>query len=479
MPLGLEVSAAPALIDPATGAQVRFDELPGLAEELDDVLGDERSLVFLLCRNDLFTVGAYLAAQMAGHVVALLDAGAHGQATDTLLTAYRPDWVAGPPGSGKRLSDAGAQVRSIVEWRSGEWVRLDHGSAPTELHPDLALLLSTSGTTGTRRFVRLSRRNLDSNSAAIASYLALGPGDVAITSLPLHYAFGLSILNSHLRAGAATVISAASVMQDALWATVRRYGCTSLAGVPYTYGLLERVAFRDMALPSLTSMLVAGGALDRTLTMRYLEHMRRRAGRFIVMYGQTEATARMAYVPPDMLQAKLGSAGIAIPGGRLSVQPGRTTSEAPRIGPPRGEVVYEGPNVMMGYATSADDLRLGDELTGILHTGDLGYLDADGYLFLTGRIKRIAKVFGIRVNLDEVELILREHGPAAVVEDGGCIWGFCGFGGGEELERVRRRVAGELRLHPTALNLRRVAEIPQSSTGKIDYAALHRLTRGR
>ena len=136
--------------------------------------------------------------------------------------------------------------------------------------------------------------------------------------------------------------------------------------------------------------------------------MAARGGRFFVMYGQTEATARIAYVPPDRLSEKLGSAGIAIPGGRLSIEPaGAGTMD----GPVTGEVVYEGPNVMLGYATGSGDLALGDELGGVLRTGDIGYLDEDGFLFLVGRSKRIAKVFGLRINLDEVEAAMREHGP--------------------------------------------------------------------
>lgn len=473
-PFGLRSSPATALIDAETGLRVPYRELARWADELGDLLDSNRSLVFLLCRNDLFTVAAYIATQMRGHVAALLDAAADTATLDGLRGAYRPAWVAGPPGTATGMMEAGIPVRSVSEWLSGEWVRLDDAAA-AELHPDLALLLSTSGTTGTRRFVRLSRRNLDSNAAAIASFLGIGPEERAITSLPLHYTFGLSVLNSHLSAGATTIVTAGSVIQGDLWEAVREHRCTSLAGVPYTYELLERVGFRDMDLPSITSMLVAGGALDRTLTMRYRDHMEERGGRLVVMYGQTEATARMAYVPPEVLAAKLGSAGIAIPGGRFRIAASDPNLDGPPDRPASGEVIYEGPNVMLGYATDGADLRLGDELGGILPTGDLGYLDADGYLFLVGRSKRIAKVFGIRVNLDEVELMLRAQGPAAVVAGDGSIWGFCAFGDDVRLAGLRQQLARQLHLHHSAIHLARIAELPQSGTGKVDYTALGRL----
>jgi acyl-CoA synthetase (AMP-forming)/AMP-acid ligase II len=208
------------------------------------------------------------------------------------------------------------------------------------------------------------------------------------------------------------------------------------------------------------------------------------------MYGQTEATARMAYVPPEMLDIKLGSAGIAIPGGRFSVAGGEAASEvedggevvagsdAVAGGTPSGEIVYEGPNVMLGYASGADDLRLGDVMGGVLRTGDLGYVDADGYVFLIGRSKRIAKVFGIRVNLDEVELMLQAHGPAAVVGADSAVWGFCAFGDEDELSRLRTQLARELHLHHSAVHLSLLDEIPRSGSGKVDYAALERRAEG-
>jgi acyl-CoA synthetase (AMP-forming)/AMP-acid ligase II len=346
------------------------------------------------------------------------------------------------------------------------------GKVPV-IHPDLQLLLSTSGTTGSRKLVRLSATNIESNAAAIAAYLELTPDERPITSLPLHYTFGLSILDSHWLAGACVVLTTESLVQGAFWDILRAHGCTSLAGVPYTYLMLERIGFRGMDLPSLRTLQQAGGALDRRLTATYAEHMARRGGRFFVMYGQTEATARMAYVPPDRLAEKLGSAGIAIPGGRLRIEHDEHDGDGGADRTSRaGEVVFEGPNVMLGYASGPDDLALGDQLDGVLHTGDIGYLDDEGFLFLVGRSKRIAKVFGLRLNLDEVEATLREHGPAAVVGTGDALWAFCAFGTDASLLELRASLARRYRLHRSALNLRRVDAIPTSTSGKVDYATI-------
>jgi acyl-CoA synthetase (AMP-forming)/AMP-acid ligase II len=343
------------------------------------------------------------------------------------------------------------------------------------VHPETAVLLTTSGTTGSRKFVRLSASNVEANARSIAQYLELDPGERPVTSLPVHYSFGLSVLNSHWFAGACVVLTDDSVVQPSFWEAFRSYGCTSIAGVPFSYQLLERLGFREMDLPSLHTMQQAGGALDRRLTEVYARFMADRGGRLFVMYGQTEATARIAYVPPDRLPEKLGSAGIAIPGGRLEIDPATVEQ---RDGTAIGEVIYRGPNVMMGYASSPEDLELGDELHGVLRTGDLGYLDADGFLFLVGRSKRIGKVFGHRINLDEVEVRLREHGPAAVVGGPDSIWGFCEFGTEESVAALAASLARDLRLHHSAVKLRRVDVIPRSASGKIDYRAVEAWLNG-
>lgn len=370
-------------------------------------------------RADAASAIAYLTAVRAGHAVILLEADADPTA---IVETYDPRYVV-----------------------TGDGVEVREQAAPAQLHPDLRVLLSTSGSTGSPKLVRLTEANVRANAASIAQYLDLGPGERAIQSLPLSYSYGLSVLNSHLHAGASVAFTPHSVIRPEFWADLRRHEATSFAGVPYAYQMLERIGMRDMDLPSLQTMTQAGGRLDPEIAARYA-----RRARFFVMYGQTEATARIAYVPPERLADKPGSIGIAIPGGELSVDD--------------GELVYRGPNVMMGYATARADLARGDELGGVLRTGDLGYADDDGFFYVTGRAKRIAKVYGQRINLDEVEAAV--DGPAGAIAGEDRIDVFA------EREADARALAARFRLPPRALRVHTIERLPVKASGKVDYAAL-------
>jgi acyl-CoA synthetase (AMP-forming)/AMP-acid ligase II len=190
------------------------------------------------------------------------------------------------------------------------------------------------------------------------------------------------------------------------------------------------------------------------------------------MYGQTEATARMTILAPEELPRKLGSAGKPIPGGRLNIK--TESGEITAAAGVTGELVYEGPNVMMGYAQDRADLSKGDELHGRLETGDWASLDEEGFVSILGRAKRDAKLFGLRVNLDEVEGLVRKNGPAAAVSGGARVVIFCQFGDEQRLHDVRSELAGMLRINSSAFELRRIDQLPTNASGKVDYEQLRK-----
>jgi acyl-coenzyme A synthetase/AMP-(fatty) acid ligase len=350
---------------------------------------------------------------------------------------------------------------------------LDSQSAPCQasLHPDLALCLTTSGSTGSPKLVRQSYVNLTSNAESIATYLKLDASERPITTLPMHYTYGLSIIHSHVAVGATILLTEKSMMQKEFWAFLKEMEATSFGGVPYHYEMLERLRFFQMDLPSLRTMTQAGGKLSQELHRAYAKFAKEHHKRFVVMYGQCEATARMAYLPVDKSCEKCGSVGVAIPGGRFSLKDakGQEIEEANVT----GELIYRGKNVAMGYAKCAKDLEKGDEWNGILQTGDMARRDEDGFYYIVGRKKRFLKVYGNRVNLDEVEMLLKQKFhpldcACAGVDDQIYI-----FLTDDTLQQQVRSYASQMtHLNRNAFAVRRIDEIPKNDAGKVLYAQL-------
>ncbi|HEY3016612.1 MAG TPA: AMP-binding protein [Nocardioides sp.] len=436
---------------------VDYAELADRVDAFADRLGTTRRLVLVEGANTVDAVVAYLGALAAGSPV-LLSGDA---AVDNLALAYRPDVVV-------------TAEEGVTEVRAG---------SAHDLHPDLALLLSTSGSTGSPKLVRLSHANLDANAAAIAGYLGLGAGagerHLAATTLPMHYCYGLSVLNSHLYAGAAVLLTERSVVEPAFWEEFRAHRATSFAGVPYTFELLDRTGFADLELPHLRQVTQAGGRLAPDDVRRYAELGRLRGFDFVVMYGQTEATARMAYLPPELAAESPGAIGVPIPGGSFTLEP---LPERPLDGGPLdvGELVYDGPNVMLGYAEAPAELALGRTVTS-LRTGDVARLRPDGLYEIVGRRSRVAKVYGLRLDLDHLEQVLAAAGVVVAAADGGdrLVLGVCSGARPVPIAGVLELVRTSSGLPPAGVVVVPLAELPRLPSGKTDYRALTELAAQR
>jgi acyl-CoA synthetase (AMP-forming)/AMP-acid ligase II len=453
------------LVDAAAGTTLSGGELH---DEVSRVADSVRALPpgALLARTevDLPSVLRYLGAFEAGRAIMMIDPSLDADVLAGLVARFRPVAVLGADGD----TPSGYATGELV---GPAWLRSDPSGV--EPHPDLAVLLPTSGSTGNPKFVRLSRGAVLSNAGAIAEVLRIDGDEVAPTSLPLHYSYGLSVLNSHLRSGATVVVEGSGIMGRPFWQALDEHKVTSLAGVPYHYEMLRRLRFDPARYPTLRTLTQAGGKLRVELISEFHEKMAAVGGRLYVMYGQTEAGPRMATLPAERLAEKLGSVGPALPGGRFTVRTQDGETEAPGV---TGEVLYRGPNVMLGYAESEAELAAPDQCGGLLVTGDLGHLDEDGYLFITGRIKRIGKVFGNRVNLDDLEQVLRAGGStlgavaAVAAGDKVVIW----LEGADDATRkaAARTLSERLHLHVTGFEVRTVEALPLLPSGKIDYRSL-------
>jgi long-chain acyl-CoA synthetase len=432
-------ASAGGIYDAADRREIGYRELleeVGKVQARLDVGG--KKLIALLCDNSLASIVGYLAALRSGHAVMLINKTTDASLRDRLFSIYQPEIVI----SGAEISFAEKADNSPI-------------------HAETAALLSTSGTTGSPKLIRLSYRNLQANAESIVEYLGIRADERAITSLSMSYSYGLSVISSHLQAGAGLVCTNASVVAPEFWGAFKERGCTSFAGVPFSYGVLEKLRFTRMNLPSLRTMTQAGGRLAPEKIELFADAAREKGIRFFVMYGQTEATARISYVPPERLREKIGSVGIAIPSGRLDLSA-------------KGELIYEGPNVMLGYAEARADLARGDEMGGRLATGDLGYRDADGFYYITGRLKRFIKMTGLRLNLDEVEKMLESALGCAVACAGGdeSLRVVIESTEAADADEAKMRVIELYKLHHSMVRVHQTSALAVNASGKKDYAAI-------
>ena len=454
----LDAPAHACALVSADGRQFTYGELAEGSDRFASALNPRgrKTVGFVLCRNTPECVTAYLGALRAGHAVCLLDADLRQELLERLVSTYQPDWIFTPDGQP-------LDGYTLASTAAGQLLQREGDDRAQAVAAELAVLLPTSGTTGSPRLVRLSHRNLVANARSIVSYLGLTPEERGLASLPMSYSYGLSILNSHFEAGATVLLTTGSFMQREYWGFIKEQRPTSLSGVPYHYEVMLRMGMLRRELPSLRTLTQAGGRLDAERVSQLEQMCAERGWRFFVMYGQTEAAPRISYVPPERLREKAGSIGIPIPGGQLELDADT------------GELIYSGPNVMLGYAESRDDLSKGDELGGRLRTGDLARQDDDGFYYIVGRAKRFLKVFGKRVSLDEVETLVKQYGggPAACVgEDDRLRIAVEDATVGEAANRVMVDI---LKIHPSAFRVRTVDALPRFPSGKLDYQTVSSL----
>ncbi len=441
-----------------TGEEMTYRQLQSDVDGLKEFLSSQK-LSFCLCTNSIPSVVGYVALLQSGVATVLLDANKDQELLNDLLSVYHPNYVWAPKATGY------GKVLAVYK----NYALYEHSQSHVNLHHDLSLLLTTSGSTGSPKLVRLTQKNLRSNAESIAQYLHITECERPVTSLPMYYSFGMSVINSHFIKGATLLLTDKTVFDKEFWGFVKEEKATSIAGVPYTYEMLKRLRFMRMDLPDLKMMIQAGGKLNANIAKEYIEWAKVNDKQFIVMYGQTEAAPRMSYLPFENAMEKYSSIGIAIPGGKLSLRDADNKEiDSPNVD---GELVYLGENVCLGYADSPEDLLKGDENHGVLHTGDIARRDEDGFYYITGRMKRFVKIWGNRVNLDAIEQMIKpvttncacvgvDDKITVFLTDNSCA------------TKIVPMLAEKTKLNVRAFEVQLINEIPIKDSGKVDYAQL-------
>ena len=464
MMLNLEKWAedAVAAID-AQGEQLTYGGLRIFVCQAGQMM-PSRSLLFLLVENNVGGIAWTIGNICAGNVPLILNAHLDEELYRSLFELYQPPYVCVP----ERM--AGNFGYETVVSRYG-YTLLKTGCEACPMNGELSHLLPTSGSTGSPKLVRHKYENIEAAALNISTFFELTEKDRPLMVLPLYYTMGLSMVFSHFYVGATVLITNQSMTDRGFWQFIKEQRATSFTGVPYSYQILNLMRFFRMDLPDLTLLTQGGGRMPRELNLKFAEYCRDNGKRWIATYGQSECTARMAWLPAKWAIEKVGSIGIAVPNAELSL----TDMDGNPITTPHteGEMCYRGRNVTMGYARSREDLQLGDERHGFIRTGDLAYFDEDGCYYIVGRMGRFLKLFGMRVGLDECERIIKGKYPnvecACVGTDEKML---VYITDAQYKDLVKDELVARLKLVASSFEVRIIPEIPKNEAGKTLYAKL-------
>ena len=447
---------APAVFDYGSASTLSYSDLHARVQQVADRLRRfPRSVILVLANNDIGCITCYLAALDAGHAVFLSPMSARHPGIEALIQAYRPEFIVLNAGAPSAQWDAEYEAWDLLAGYAAMRRRRCIDPPP---HSSLALLLSTSASTGNPKSVRLSASAVAASAAQVCDALGISSADRALLSLPLSFVYGLSVLNSSLYAGSAVALIQGTFADRSFYGKIAASGVTSLACVSQIFEYMRQLQIDAAALPVVKRLTHSGSALEPRLFDWIYARFGTCGASIYLMYGQTEACGRIAVLDPGSLPALHRSVGRALRGGELSIAEDR-------------EIIYRGPGVMLGYATCREDLSLGDVLEWVLRTGDVGYLDEHGHLFINGRKSRYCKVFGQRLSLDDVEAFLRADRPAAVVERDGTLTIFL-EGAVRESATTLLEVARRFQLPPDSIRIHAVPELPRTPHGKIAYSKL-------
>ena len=449
-----------AAID-SNGDQLTYANITQLSQQISAKI-TERALCFLLVENNVGGIAWTMSMLESRKLVPLiLNVKTEDSLYQQLFDTYKPSYICAPSSSiahGEIVdSQFGYQLCKISD---------NHCS----LHPELSHLLPTSGSTGSPKLVRHKYENIEAAGLNISTFFELKETDRPLMVLPLYYTMGLSMVFSHLRVGATILITGLSMTDLNFWKFIKEQQATSFTGVPYSFQILNLMRFFRMDLPHLELLTQGGGKMPTDLNVKFAEYCRDKSKRWIATYGQSECTARMAYLPAKWALDKIGSIGIAVPNGELSL----IDTDGNLITTPRteGEMCYRGKNVTMGYAREQADLAIGDERNGYIRTGDLAYFDEDGCYYIVGRMGRFLKLFGMRVGLDECEQIVQTDCGiecACVGTDEKMIVYITNT---DKQSEVKDVLVQKTHIVATSFEIRVIADIPKNEAGKKLYSKL-------
>lgn len=428
----------------------------------------KKSLTVMLANNSIGSIICYISLVKNRYPVLILDEKITKKFLKKIIKLYKPENICLPTESS--LIRNNKDYKFNFEFKKFQFLK-EVNKDTFEIKNNLSILATTSGSTGSAKLVRQSYNNIKSNTYSIIKYLKLNKDNITITNLPLSYTFGMSIINTHLEVGSKIVITKKTVFEKFFWELFKIHQINTIYGVPYTYEILDRLNFFSKNTKNLKLLAQAGGKITETLQRKIYFYINRYKKIFSIMYGQAEATTRISYLPYNKFGKKIGSIGIPIPGGKIKL----IGDNSQEIKNPStiGEIVYEGKNVCMGYAFDRGDINKKDEWNGKIFSGDLAKRDNEGYYYIVGRRKRFSKIYGLSINLDEIENLLKSKfsfSEFAVISLENKIMIFSSTRGMKN--KILNYIRTNININIRTFEIIFIKKIPNLSNGKNNYKAL-------
>ena len=440
--------------------KISFSELDNCSNDLAENF-EKENLMFLICENNIESILFYLSSLKKNCALVLLEKNITNINLNILISKYQPRYIFINKKNNYNLNKFNRKkiYMNYVLLENKKKIKI-------KISKNLKILISTSGTTGNPKYVKLTKQNIDFNTSSILKYLKINKKDITITTLPMNYVYGLSIINTHIFAGARIVLNEYSVLDNRFWSSFTDNKITNINGVPYLYEILDKVKFLEKDLSSIKFFTQAGGKIEKTIQKKLINFCLKNKKKIFFMYGAAEATARMSYLPWMYAKEKIGSIGKVIYGGKfwLEDKKGKKIKQSNKV----GELVYSGKNVSPGYAKSYHDLTKNNDCD-ILRTGDFAKRDEDGFYYLFGRSDRFIKIQGNRLNLDDIEVYISSFGIKSVckLNKKNKITIFIEKNIDEKM--LLKKIKDKISIHPSNFSIKKINKFPINKNLKVSY----------
>ena len=421
---------------------------------------NKKSLILFCGGNDAVSISQYLSFLLCGQAILFFDNNADKEKIEYLIKKFKPDFIF--------LKNNIKLKKNYSILFQNEFYNFLKSNKKnfSPINKKLAILLSTSGSLKNSKFVKLSYENIFSNCASISKYLKLNLSDKGISTLPLHYSYGLSVLHTHIFYDRPFFCNNYSIIQKKFWEMIKDFKITNLSFVPYNYEILKKIGIENFDFPSIKFLTVAGGKLSKELTLNICKILKKKKINFFSMYGQTEASPRISFIELKKLLKKPTSCGKSIPGGEIKIEKEKNSYF--------GEIIYYGRNIFKGYATNRSSC---EKLSNYkkLNTGDIGYKDKEGDLFILGRKKRNIKIFGVRVNLDSLEDLFKNEKLNVICHNKNDQLYIFYSKKNIDNEKMLKILRKNINLKENDIKMIYLKKFPRLVNNKIDYKALNNI----